>query len=157
MVVKKSRYKMLNTTGLYQASTPTTAVTRYTSEMVWNNKNGLLRCKIRKYCWKNRGQEMRDSPLGWGHIPRAGRGFQCCISPNVKGWRRTAPPTGEDKVPGHWLLTPHARRWSTRSLQRRCRPSCPVRGQTVLPGECWSLFCEPACHQPHLQIDYTVH
>lgn len=87
-------------------------------------------------------------PLGWCRIPRAETGCRCCISPNVTGWRRTAPPTVCNRVWSHSRHSPHAQIWSTRWPRKTRTPSCPDRGQTA-PPVAWRSWCGEPAYRPH--------
>ena len=92
------------------------------------------------------------SPLGWHRIPRAKTRCQCCTSPSETKWMRTAPPTGCNRAWQRSRHSPHAQIWSRRWLQRRCRPSCPDRGQRA-PLMGWRSWCDgPVYHQHHLCV-----
>lgn len=91
-----------------------------------------------------------SSPLDWRRIPRAETRCRCYIFPNEIGWKRKVPPRGCNTVWPHLRRSPHAQIWSTQWPQRRCRPSCPARGQTA-PQVAWKSWCAaPVYHQHRL-------
>lgn len=94
-------------------------------------------------------------PLDWCRTPRAGTRRRCCTSPSGTGWRRTAPPTGCSTASPRSRRSPRAQIWSTPWPRRRCTPSCPDRGRTVLPKAWRSLCGEPVYRQRRLDQTKT--
>lgn len=104
--------------------------------------------KVIYYAYQLITSQYQKLPLGWGRSPTAGTKSQCCISPSGTGWRKTGQPIRDNTALPRWHQLHPVRKQST-LLQRRTRmPSCPGRGQTVHPAECWSSSSGPVFH-PH--------
>ena len=98
-----------------------------------------------RFPWlRSPGTSWRRSP--WrSHIPRAGRGPRCCISPSGRsGSRSRHSKTGRTSGrSAHWVRHHHAQTWSRWLRWWKSWTRSLARGQTAHPEDWRSLFSEP--------------